>query len=386
MIILHIYYEINVDMKTIIKKYLASEATDLERNKILRWLNMDEKNIEIFKKEIELYIFDNPSDNTINPEIAFQEFKNVIEKDKKVIRFNFNRVLKYAAILIIGLISAYFIKNNTGSADINHVSDGHAVLDDTNALDDKIILLSEDGSKQIIEENLGEISYIDKNTSEEALVYSEIIIPKGRVFRLVLSDSTVVWLNSNSKLRYPKKFIKKSLSRSIELEGEAFLKVAHNAQIPFVVKTNGVDVEVLGTQFNVSSYPNDKTIKTTLIEGSVKVVNTNKRDNFLVIKPSYQASFNKEELHLQTKKVNTLEYVSWINKRIVFDNTPFNELTSRIERTYNVEIINQNNRIENEHFTGEFDIETIDVIFKALSASAKFEYEINDNIITIKPN
>ena len=170
----------------------------------------------------------------------------------------------------------------------------------------------------------------------------------------------------------------------VQLEGEAFFDVAHNKNKPFMVITKGVHVEVLGTKFNVSSYANEKFINTTLVEGSVNAIDANNANNSIVIKPGFQASFQKEIMDMTSKKVNTLDYTSWMEKVITFNDTPFENLIATIERTYNVQIINENEQIKNERFTGEFDIENIETIFKALSSNFYFEYEINNNKITIK--
>ena len=123
-----------------------------------------------------------------------------------------------------------------------------------------------------------------------------------------------------------------------------------------------------------------------MVKGSVKVKNrSHKTSASLLLTPSHQAIYNKDNDVMTSKKVNTIEFTSWMQKKIIFNNTPFKNLVKRIERTFNVIVVNNNNSIKEELFTGHFDDESIDVIFKSLSASFKFDYTINENIITIKP-
>jgi ferric-dicitrate binding protein FerR (iron transport regulator) len=211
-----------------------------------------------------------------------------------------------------------------------------------------------------------------------------IDIPSRETSQHRLPVGSIVCLNAKSSINYHPYWW--SFSREIELDGEAFFKVAHNAKKPFIVNTKNLHIELLGTALNVSSYSEEKTIKTTLVKGAVKVIGFNKNGLLpIVLTPNHQAVYNKEKMLLNTIKVNTNEYTAWIQKKIIFNNTPFEELLKRIERTFNVKVINKNNSMKEELFTGEFDNESLAVIFKSLSTSFKFNYEIDEHIITIKP-
>ncbi|WP_291870197.1 FecR family protein [Maribacter sp.] len=374
-------------MKLIINKYLQGSSNKLEERKLYNWLSEDENNIQIFKEEITYYMLNDSRNEIVDAQEAFEEFKEFKEsikkrENKQVHIFSYKKYYKYAAAVAILVSSIYFINNSIESKDknTNQVSKN---IKPSNNVSNEIILTLNDGSTQLLDKDKEELSYID-STSEELLAYNEIKTPKGQIFRLVLSDSTVVWLNADTKIKYPKKFVSTLKTRTVILEGEAFFDVAHNKDIPFVVYANGIDIKVLGTKFNVSSYANDQFINTTLVEGSVNVVDTNDTNNSIILEPSFQASYQKTNMVLTSKEVNTLDYTSWIQKIIIFNDTPFESLITKIERTYNVEIINENEQIKNERFTGQFDIENIETIFKALSSNFHFEYEINNNKITIK--
>ena len=380
-------------MKLIITKYLKGKTNKLEEKELYNWLSNDDSNVRIFKKKIAFYMLAHSTNETVNIQEVFEEFKEKIsgEKSGQIPFLPYKKYYKYAAvvtILIASIISVYIINNNIllKSKQTNQVSKS---IKFNNIFNKEIILTLEDGSTKILEQKQEELSYFNSSylkpsSSKEVLAYNEIKVPKGQVFRLVLSDSTVVWLNADTKLRYPKKFINSLKTRSVELEGEAFFDVAHNKDKPFIVNTDGVYVKVLGTKFNISSYNGEDYINTTVVEGAVNVVDINDNNNYIIVKPNFQASFQNNNTSLTSKEVNTLDYTAWIEKRIIFNDTPFEKLVTKIERTYNVEIINENKILKKEHFTGQFDIESIKTIFKALSTSFKFDYEIKNNKITIK--
>ncbi len=371
-------------MKLIINKYLKGATNDLEEKKLYDWLLENNSNVQVFKEEVAFYMLNNSTTEIVDEQKAFEEFKETInkrEENKQSRVFSIKKYYKYTAAIVFLLSSIYFINNSLKLKEENT----NKITKDLNISNDfnhNIVLTLGDGSTKVVEKEQEELSYVNKSP-EEQLIYNEIKVPKGQIFRLVLSDSTVVWLNADTKLKYPKTFIRSLKTRTILLEGEAYFEVAHNKEKPFIVNTNGVNVKVLGTKFNVSSYTNDPYINTTLVEGSVNVIDTNNTNNSLIITPSFQVSFIKENMQLSSAKVKTSDYTSWMHKRIIFNTLPFEELVSKIERTYNVEIINKNEQIKNELFTGQFDIEKIETILKALSTSFYFEYEIDKNIITI---
>lgn len=359
-------------MGQLIKKLIKGVISPNERLVLKNWVQIDNTNLKLFKDKIKEFNLNNTS--YFDHEKAYQKFISQTIA-KKVDKVYFRQYFKYAAALVLLSFSAYFFNIYKESNNKNHVSSKE---------ENKITLTLNDGSIKILDDDQEELSYLQSSTTEEQLIFNEIKVPKGQVFRLILSDATIVWLNAGTKIKYPKKFISSLKTRTIELEGEAFFEVAHNKNKPFIVVTNGINIEVLGTKFNVSCYAEDSNISTTLVQGSVKVSALNERNNSIIIKPSYQASFNKEKLALGAKKVNITHYTSWMQKKIIFNNTPFNELVRKIERTYNVEIINENIQIQSELFTGQFDIEGIELIFKSLSTSFYFDYEIINNKIIIK--
>ena len=204
-----------------------------------------------------------------------------------------------------------------------------------------------------------------------------------RLSRLKLSDGTLVWLNAGSKLRFPQSFVDADKNRMVYLEGEAFFDVAKNRERPFIVNTQEVDVKVLGTKFNISSYDTDDYIATTLVEGSVGVYETRTPENGIYLTPSFQANYDKFGNNFSKTEVDTDIYTAWMQDRLVIDNLKFSEILVRLERRYSVKFVNKAESLNDEIYKGEFVNEDIESVLKTISLSTPFKYEINQNVITI---
>ncbi len=371
-------------MQLLIIKYLKGTINELEEKELYRWLKNDKKNIAFFKREILIYGLQRSSENVFDPKRAFDDFKRKVKKDGKRMKANhFETFYKYAAAVIVLVSSVFVTYRLSKNADVG-INDNFKVVEQHTVKTDKIILTLSDGTTKILGKKKGELSYLAEESTKKTVEYNEVRVPRGQMFRLILSDGTKVWLNSETKLKYPKKFLQGSRTRTVVLEGEAYFEVTHNKERPFIVKASTINVKVLGTKFNVSSYPNDENINTTLVEGSVNVIDSISSNNSILIKPNFQASFNRNSTFLSSKEVNTDNYIAWVQKKIVFEDLSFKDLLAKIERAYNIEIENRNSKLNNQLFTGQFDVEGIDVIFKALSTSGGFEYEITKNKVTIK--
>jgi len=180
--------------------------------------------------------------------------------------------------------------------------------------------------------------------------YTDFIVPNGQQSSVTLSDGTVVRLNSGSKLSYSCKFGKKQ--RLVKLEGQAFFDVVEDKNRPFIVKTKHLDVEVLGTAFDVMAYPNEGIVRTTLVRGKVKVSMPNTASE--IIKPGQACFYSVYSENAQVKYVNTEEYTSWKEGQIHFKNETLENIARNLERKYNVTIVIENQMIAKERYTGEF--------------------------------
>lgn len=179
----------------------------------------------------------------------------------------------------------------------------------------------------------------DRSTGE--MEYNTITTSKGRQFKVVLPDGSKVWLNAASTLRFPVAFEGKE--REVELSGEAYFEVTKNAERPFKLKVPGkVNIEVLGTAFNVNAYTNEKKSYTTLIEGSVRISHTNKNASAIVLKPGNQLQAGEEGMEL-THTANVEKAVAWKNGLFNFEGVGLREMMRQLERWYNLEVVYEGN-------------------------------------------
>ncbi|SEM82151.1 FecR protein [Mucilaginibacter gossypiicola] len=194
-----------------------------------------------------------------------------------------------------------------------------------------------------------------KNTTEitgSPQPYNVLTTPRGGKYQLILADGTKVWLNAGSIIKFPVDFA--GSERVVEFSGEAYFEVAHDARRPFKVVSTGQLVQVLGTHFDINAYQDEDAVKTTLLEGSVKVYGKSRTSTSaateIIIKPNEQAVFKNDQLSKQT--VDADEFVAWKNGLILFRNADIHDVMRKISRWYNVEVEYQG-QIGNDTYNGE---------------------------------
>lgn len=198
-----------------------------------------------------------------------------------------------------------------------------------------------------------------ENASKTKQVFNKLIVPRGAEYKLALADGTIVMINSASVIRFPVN-INDGDNRDVYLEaGEAYFKVAANPSKPFVVHANGMDVQVLGTEFNVNTYT--ESIKTTLVEGKVAAKGANNQQ--LILNPNQQAVFNKENSSLTKSDVEVTPYVAWANGKIVFEQTSLAEVMQTLGLWYDYDVEFDAESLKKIRFSGEIerykDIKTV---------------------------
>ncbi|MBC9796425.1 FecR family protein [Sinomicrobium weinanense] len=302
--------------------------------------------------------------------------------------------LSYAAVLIMFLGLGYFFyqKQAIDQNKTRVVVDNKAItLEKANGivrvLSDSLegFITDEDGNV-IGKQNGKELVY---NTAilPGATGYNILKIPYGKQFSVQLSDGTKVRLNAGSRLKYPVPFAK-GKERRIFLEGEAYFDVAHDAEHPFVVTLNNLNVKVLGTAFNVSDYREDRVSEVVLVRGSVRlqfVDDSVARNKEMMLTPGDQAIYSKSGHTVKTKKVNTDLYTSWINGLMVFRDIPFEIMLKKLERHYNVVFRNNNQKLANEKFSATIDLENDDIntVLEYFNKIYGIDYIIRNNEIII---
>ncbi len=239
--------------------------------------------------------------------------------------------------------------------------------------------------------------------AQAAPVTKEVVTNSGARTRIDLPDNTHVWINAGSRIQYEKTF--GATTRELTLTGEAFFDVAPDASKPFVIHTSKVDIRVLGTSFDVKSYPLDKTMEATLIRGSIEVSIHNRPNNKIILKPNeklvvsnedslqQQISSRRREIRPQSLVViskptfeehtGAMIETSWMDNKLIFQEEQFSELARQMERWYGVTIRFDNPRLEQLQFTGTFARETISQALDELKLAARFDYSIEDTQVTI---
>ena len=214
----------------------------------------------------------------------------------------------------------------------------------------------------------------DKLTKELSvlMVNQEINTQPGTKTHLFLPDSTEVWLNSSSSLKFPSAFL--GNERRISLQGEAIFKVYKNKKKPFIVSTSNMDIEAVGTEFNVSAYPGDLKLSTTLAEGKVKVTDKSDASKIIFLDPGSQVDYNTTNKTYKTENVRVEDVIAWRDGVLVFNETPFYEVAAKLGRWFNADIHINDQSVANYRFTGKFTSESLDQVLELLTLSTPITY------------
>ncbi|MCQ0112008.1 FecR family protein [Zhouia amylolytica] len=364
-------------MEHLIIKYINKEISEEE----LALLKEGLKNPEV-KKQLKEYIDLESSIQLGLKNIDMERVYNSLDTqlssednlEKRAARLSY---LKYAAAItiIIALAASFQLFINR---DINEFTPNATT----------ITLKLEDGSIKEFDETEAIISVDDfvagsepKNSNNKTdIAYNEINVPYGKKATIKLSDNSQVILNSGSVFKYPTSFDGSDL-RSVTLEGEAYFTVSKNAQKPFIVQTAEMDVEVLGTEFNVSCFKDDKQTLAILVEGSIKAKNTLSNTS-VIVKPGQAATLKDKNLTVQP--VDIQKYTAWLHGDLLFIDDTFETVLKKLERHFNVVIINNNPALNEVRYNGRFNTETLEQILEAFQVNTTFEYTLKNNQIIIK--
>jgi len=232
----------------------------------------------------------------------------------------------------------------------------------------------------------------DSIKQDEVLSYTEIVVPLGEKAKINLSDGTTVWINSDSKLKFPEKF--GTDARDVFLEGEAFFDVTKKEHNTFTVHTRLSDVKVLGTAFNVKCYPKDGRTQTTVVRGLVEVWGKGKNKSKVLIKPNEMLTIKdtpdktqKEEkqLNADVSLVNPENVTSWKDQMLTFSGESFDDLAIKMERWFNVKIVIQDEKLKSQRFRGTFSHnETWYEVLEAIKITMPISFHVKNDTIYVK--
>lgn len=323
-------------MRSNIKKYLSGDNSDAEQKALLDWIRQDKHLAEFqeVKKEWKKQVIQEPipsehqeSWNNIHNNLMDRMQSNLKRTERRLHFF------RYAAILI-ALISIPSI-----------------------------------------------LYFSTQSDSNSSLTYTTVSADFGQISKVLLPDSTIIWINSGSTIRYNNLF--STSNRDIDLTGEAFFKVHENKSLPLVVSSEDLRVKVLGTEFSVISYPEENTIQVILEKGKVELTSSTHSRFAHEMKPGELASFNKLRKDLTISNVNTGLYTSWKDGMINIYNLPLSELIVKLERRYNQKFI-VDSTIKDLPYTFTIKNENLNSILSLMEKITPVDVVQHDNVIELK--
>lgn len=207
-------------------------------------------------------------------------------------------------------------------------------------------------------------------------------VEKGQKANMTLPDGTRVWINSDSKITYNSDFNRSS--RDVKLEGEAYFEVAKNEKLPFIVQTSLVDVQALGTAFNVKAYANDTDVETTLVEGKV-LVNTPLQSKCLL--PNQRMIFGKHDNSVSIEpEADAQAYAAWRTNQLMFNHQDLKSITKVLERYYNIKFVFEEEKLETYCFSGAIPNTSLESLLEIIAMTSPMSYHMKDSTIYLKTN
>jgi ferric-dicitrate binding protein FerR (iron transport regulator) len=360
----------------LISSYLKGEISPEETNELVNWIKLNKANKQYFDECCEIWITCKASlkNSDYNVQKGFWKFKQKI-KAKEDLRSGtdktslFRIITRYAAIFIVafslsGLLFYYIVKDRI-------IYSGHRI--------------------------------------------SELVVPLGSRAHFSLPDGSIVTLNAGSTLKYDNHF--GIDERIVQLEGEGYFNVTKDSERPFIVKTTSLNVTALGTEFNVKAYAMDKTIETTLVNGSIKIepLTDDNKGEITVLKPNQKLTFYKENsnivdettgpeekietgikplkvqktraIHSLVKEdVNVEPIVSWKENRWIFEQQSLEMIAIELERKFDVQIVFESERLKTRRFTGIIIAEPIEQVLEVMSISAPINFKLKGRVVTLSEN
>lgn len=379
-----------LDIARLIAEELAGTIDERDRAVLTRWLDEDERHRKEYTNILESLKTGNEvwKDQERGRQIMESRWRTVkshtIWKTVRWITWS-----KYAAVILLFVSMGIFWFVNEEEQEVENVAvtkiehgsmKAQLVLANGRRVDlvpETNLQLEEEGGTRILTlDNMVKYSGMDSLVGQSAEVkYNTLIVPRGGEFSLELADGTRVWLNTESKLRYPVAFTGEE--RRVEMDGEVYFEVAKNREKPFVVTVNGVDIRVLGTSFNVSVYQED--VVTTLVTGKVQL---KKGDEQVVLLPNQQAIWSDDKF--KVKQVDARNYVLWKEGIFYFEDVDLETILDDMARWYNVTIFYVNPTLKKMKFSVEIKrYEDINEILRRIEQTKRVKFEIKDRTINV---
>lgn len=377
----------------LVARYLSGEITPEETIKLTTWRNESAAHEALFQKicneENQKQHF--RQSTSFNPASGWKEVEKRIKKNNN--RSRYIKILSYAAVIMFPILFVGISMKFTSPLSLSNeqmliaqpilpgepkailtLDDGQTIHINKEAGN---LLEKIDGANVQIDSTMLNYQVAQQKAQESKLIYNKVETPRGGEYALLLSDGTKVHLNAMTSLRFPVTF--DNGPREVELEGEAYFEVSKTGQ-PFIVSTHGMQVEVLGTTFNISAYPREE-YQTTLVNGSVKV-NT-ETGKSCILKPSQQATLSPGNNSIQVRMVDAEFYTSWVKGKIHFKDQRLEDIMKILSRWYDMDVIYANEKIKDIRFGCNVDrYSEITPFVHLLEETGKVHVKINGKTIT----
>lgn len=379
---------------TLIAKELLGTIGASEAEELTKWKNADEKHGQLYERlKLREYAKDILRRQEIDIEAGMRKYHSRYPKQRN--RRIYRRIYRWTSVaagVVILLGSALLLFNREESAkrEMIDIYPGTA----------KAELILSDGSVKRLEQvgreeiRLGEVVIHNTGTQleytpgidtlserqEPVLTYHELRIPIRGEYQLLMADGTRVWLNSQSRLRFPEKFVGKE--RCVYLEGEAYFEVAHDSMQPFCVRTKeNINIQVLGTSFNLRAYEDEGTVEAVLERGRVRM--SGSQEN-MVLEPGMRVVYNQKDRKMNQTWVDTELYTSWREGRYVFQEETVDNILHKLSRWYGMNIFFSNEKAKEVIFSGDIRrYDTIKKLLEAMEISGGVRFQLNGNTIIV---
>ncbi|UKJ07681.1 FecR family protein [Solitalea lacus] len=373
------------DIEQLIIDQLTGEISSEDSELLIRFINEDEEVKELYGDYAESFRGAKAATflSKIDQNAAWNKINSVmtpeVEMPKTVKFINLKRWLVAASVLLPLAIVTVFVLRNYFSKDQQFqfaqnkdnvkliLTTGESV-----ALDQIAQNKTLNTATAVLHNEQGALKYESKG-QQHALNYNTLIVPRTKDYKIKLSDGTEVWLNSDSELKFPLEFGDEN--RIVYLKGEAYFKVTKNAEKPFIVKVNDVDVQVLGTSFNVNSYFKEA-LKVALVEGSVKL---NAHGEESLLKPGLMATYTTG-IGFTQNWFDDQQELSWMNGIYFFNNADIKEIAEIVQRWYDVRIEIADSSVQSVKISGAIEKDKpLKQFLENLTITSRLQYTINDN-------
>ena len=326
-------------------------------------------------------------------------WKQVQSRMNKNSRYRVKRYLKYAAIIVAFVLAGgtwWMVKENPEEiisvelSETSMLSPGTPKAYILFSSGQRMDLTTTEHDTMIMEKGMqvrvgssGKISYIPGDSGsilKQEIVYNTIVVPRGGEYKLELADGTLVWLNSDSELRYPVKFA--GSQRDVWLKGEGYFEVSKNPEKPFRVVVDDMIVKVLGTSFNINAYKDRGNILTTLVSGKVDIQDMSGK-SLVVMSPNQQVDFRHGKIS-SVQEVDITRFVSWIDGKFYFNDMTLENIMSQLQRWYDIEVFFVDEELKSYPFTGvnrrDF---TAGQIFEIIEKTTRVKFNVRGKCVTV---